>query len=697
MTDLQPADGQPTDEIASPPTSSPAGGMGLVASFRDQFFVHPGRRLKQFDQGPVMAYAASGQPDVSAVTHFALICEPNLIPRARAAGAFARLINASLVKLVACGAMYWPPSQAERYVLIYENVNARPLMTEGQFRGLDMKPEIVQDNLVKPLAHALLDMRDVDIVHGNIRPSNIFVTGVGNAVDRVILGDCLSTPPSYCQHPMFETIERAMAAPIGRGLPSLDTDIYSFGATLAVLLRSRDPMEGMSTEEIIKHKMEQGSYVALTGKDRFTGAILELLRGCLQDDRGQRWTLDDIMNWMEGQRLSPKPPSKKIKAARPIHFLDERYFRPAVLAMDLQKNQSEAAQMIEGGHMTQWVERSLEDNTILKRLESAMETTAELGRGPGYWDRLICRVSIALDPESPIRYKDLAINPEGIPAALADAMIRKQDMSSFLELVNQQTVMFWLSSQGETPVDVGTLASRFDSCRAILRQQNIAYGIERCLYFINPECPCLSEKLKGYYVQTPEDLILALDKIGTQPGRPELMLDRHSIAFISVKDRKDIDPFLMELNAPEMYKRILGNIKTLATVQQRSRMEKTPGLCRWAADILEPVYERLHDRELRASMRARVNQLADAGDLGKIAGILDNPATYQKDTDGYNRARQDYHKLRVEDARLEAKLEDPAQFTHGIGREVAAIVSCVLAGIVIVIFVLMFFSKGGVF
>lgn len=691
------------DQKAQNPAES-AAGIGLsdpaaeqIASYRDQFYIHPAKRIKQFDQGPVKAYAASGLTDVSNATHYALVCEPNLTPRTRAAAAFSRFINASLTKLVACGPVYWPPARAERYVLIYELFAGQPLMPEGQFKGLDLKPELVQDALIRPLVNALLDMRDADVVHGNIRPSNIFVTGVGAGFDRVMLGECLATPPSYCQPAFLETIERAMADPIGRGLPTLDSDIYSLGATLAVLLRSRDPMEGMSTEEMIRYKVDQGSYIALTGKDRFTGAILELLRGCLQDDRSQRWTLEDIINWMEGQRLSPKPPSKKIKAARPIHFQDERYFRPALLAMDLNKNQSEAAQVIENGHLAQWVERSLEDSSIMTRLEAAMETVAEQGRGPGYWDRLISRVSIALDPEAPIRYKGMILAPEGISYALTDAMIRRADLQPFLDLINQQVVMFWLTAQVETQVDVGSLVSRYDTCRAILKQQNIAYGIERCLYYLNPECPCLSDKIKGFYVQTPEDLMIALEKVAAQPGRPELMLDRHSIAFISVKDRKDVDPFLMELNAPELYKRILGNIKTLATIQQRSRLEKFPGICRWSAQILDPVYERIHDRELRKSMKDKIVQLAESGDIGKIAGIIDNPATTQKDTENYNQARNDYYQLRVENAKLEDKLADPAQFRQGIGREVAALVSCIISGVTILFFVFIFFTKGSIF
>jgi len=171
------------------------------------------------------------------------------------------------------------------------------MVPEGQFQGLGWKPEVVQLNVVKSLVHALLDMRDADIVHGNIRPSNMFAIGPAGGVDRVILGECLSTPSSYAQPAMFETIERAMADPIGRGPPVIDDDLYALGVSLAVILRHRDPMEGFTDEQIINHKIDQGSYIALTGKDRFSGDILELLRGLLNDDRVQRWNLEDRGGW----------------------------------------------------------------------------------------------------------------------------------------------------------------------------------------------------------------------------------------------------------------------------------------------------------------------------------------------------------------------------------------------------------------
>lgn len=685
-----------TDDLppaAAPPERSRLSG---IATLGDGIEILVDKRLPHLDRGPSLAYAARAKNE-STDSFFALVCENHLVPRSIMAPKFAAIMSPGLVRLAGSGVVYWPPAQGQRYVFVYENTLGKPLMKSLGKTGLGWKHENVMKGFIKPMINVLLDMRDADMVHGAINPMNIYEGGSDEGIDRVILGECLSTPPSYLQPAVFLPVERAQADPIARGPGTMEDDIYAFGVTLTMVLRSRDPLAGMNDEEIIRQKIELGSYAALTGKDRYTGAILELLRGLLYDDRVQRWTLDEIEAWQEGQRLSPKQSSKKSKAARPIHFNEERYHRPVLLAMDMDLNQSEAVQIIDGGILEQWISRSLEDNLTKGRYEQAIETAQEGGRGPGYWDRLLSRVSIALDPEAPLRFKGLKMHPEGIPYALAETYMLKRDLMPFIEIINQQLVMFWIAAQQEVKVDVGNLISKFDSCRAFLRQNTMGYGIERCLYFLNPECQCISERLQGYYVRNPEDLMFAFEDMSDQPKRPDLFIDRHIAAFLSVKDRRMIDPFLQELNGEEYYKKVLANVKILATIQKRSQMQPFPGIAAWIASSLEPVYERFHDRELRTVLRERIEKLKVTGDLVKMITLLDDNELRQRDFLGFKKAMEEYRALTKENEELKRKMEKPETFGRDTGQEVAAIVSGILAAVVILTFAFMHFSGGSAF
>ena len=163
-----------------------------------------------------------------------------------------------------------------------------------------------------------------------------------------------------------------------------------------------------------------------------------------------------------------------------------------------------------------------------------------------------------------------------------------------------------------------------------------------------------------------------------------------------MQDRKVIDPFLADLNATEMYKRVMGNVKVLATIQQRSKMEAFPGICKWIASILGSYYERIHDRELRAKILERMDKLCEAGDIGKVAVLLDSIEMKQKDFQAYRQAMIDYNKLRNEAQALEDKLAKPEIFVKETGREYAAIISSILAGVVIIAFVFVYLTQGGI-
>ncbi len=640
------------------------------------------QRLPHLDQKEVKAYAATSVGGAAQNNYFALLCEKHLIPRYRDVSAFSTIANGSLVKFVASGLVKWPLDNAQHYVLVYGNNLGQPIMSSGHEAGLGWKHDLVMNAVIKPLIDLLQDFRNIDMVHGSIRPMNMFL-GRANNIERVILGECLSVPPSYAQPAIFEPVERAMADPIARGKGTSEDDLYAMGVSLTMILRSADPLKGMSDEDVIRHKIEYGSYVALTGKDRFTGAILELLRGLLYDDPMQRWSLDEVVAWLDGQRLSPKQSAKMKKASRPFNFNNEKYFRSPLLAMTFVENQSEAVQVIDNGALEQWVDRSLEDNLTKGRLEQALETAREDGRGPGYWDRLLCRVSIALDPDAPIRFKGMAMVAEGIPTALAEAVALKKNPQPYIDIINQKLVMFWLTLQHDLKLDIGSLVSRFDSCRAFLRQTTMGYGIERCVYFLAPDCPCLSDRLANYYVRTPEDLMVVFEDMSQAPDRPDLFIDRHIAAFLSVKDRQVVDVYFTELNAPEYHRRILGNIKVLATIQKRGKLDSFPGVSRWVNDIIGPVYERYHDRQLRETLRKKMEKLKDGGSLTKIAVIFDNTEIIHQDFLLFREAMYEYNRLREEYTKLELRMEKPETVGKETGKEVAAIVSGVLAAIVI--------------
>ena len=664
-----------------------------IVKFAGNIDIDSKKHLSQYDTLENKAYKAVSRGR-SADNLIAIICEKHLVPRRNAASVYSGIINPALIPVVAYGKVYWPPAKQERYVIVYKHVIGDRLLKPDQPKAMGWKQDTVMEMVVKPLVNILQDFRDKDFFHGAIRPSNMFVDGTGKGL---VLGDCLSTQASYTQPSLFEPIERAQADPISRGAGTLPDDLYAFGVSLAVMLRSQDPLAGKSEEEVVREKIKVGSYAAVTGKDRFKGSILELLRGLLHDDPSQRWTVDEILVWLDGRRLSPKQSLNRKKAARPISFNGEKYVRPQILAMALDKAPHETVKMVEDGNLEQWLSRSLEDDSAVQRLKEAYQSSIQYGRGPGYEDRLVSNVATLLDTMGPIRFRGLRMAGDGVGSALYETIVNKRDIKLFADMFMQSIAMNWITMNENPNVDISGLISKYDYCRNFLRQNKLGFGVERCLYLLSSEVPCLSPKLSNYYVSSPEDMMYAFESMCEKGEHPALFLDRHSAAFLSVKDSKIIDSYLFDLNSAEDHKNLLGNLKCLATIQKRSKLDKFPHIAEAFDKRLPVIYKRFHDKQVREKLKDSIEKFVKAGDLVKMANLIDSPDIHEKDYRGFREAMIEYAELRNEYETLQHKLKDEGTFGRTVGKEFAALISGGLAALIILVTTFMFLNNNNIF
>ncbi len=699
MTDSNQPPAVPASPEAVPAKPSDPAPEAVAASNAPVFLngeieIFPGDRLPHLDQGPIKAYAALSKTREKA---FALICERNLVPQIFASQKYYGLSHPSMPRLVGAGVVDWTPVQQQRYVFVYENKIGKPIVTKENQHAMGLKNDLVVSHVMRSLIPAIKDLRDADFVHGNIRVQNLYDGGM-TGFDKIFLGECLSTPPGFLQPTVYETIERGAVHPLGRGLPTYEDDMYSLGVTLAVMLRTNDPMAGFSNDQIVAQKIEEGSYAAITGKERFTGSLLECLRGLLNDDPRQRWSIDDVLTWMEGRRVHARQGvNSRLKASRPIEFDGKKYLRPQLLAFDLPKNPKEGAKLVEGKDLFQWLNRSLQDKPTEERFEAAISNAQEGGTGGFYPERLSSYVATALSPTLPVMYRDLRFIPDAFGRMLAEASMSRRDLNPFIEYIQNQMILFYSAAQENGPSDANDLVTRFENCRAFLRHATSGYGIERCIYNLCPEVFCLSDKLKNFYVRSAEDLLIAFDRLATTPGRPENLIDRHIISFLSVRDRQIIDPYIPDLNSDQKYRHILGVLRVFSAIQLRSKMDPVPGLTAWLSECVDPLINRFHDRDLRTKTRAQLQKVKDKGDVAKVLALFDNAQIFQEDFRKYREALKDFANLRGEHSRLQASLETDKSFGHGTGRQVAAMVSGILAGFAVIFYLLYQFSGGEVF
>jgi hypothetical protein len=690
-----------TESVTPPPVQNPDDksdvnsaktGMPPVV-LKGDVKIYPNKPISFLNKGPIKAYEASGANGSKA---FAMICEKNLVPQTEIIHKYAEIVTPYLPKVIAAGVADWPMDSREHLIMVYEDKLGQPIIVDKNPQALGLKPELVIGTIFKNILDVVQAMRDKGIAHGNICVQNIF-DGGSPTYEHAVLGEMLSAPSGFNQPILYETINRSLCQPIGRGSAEIADDIYALGVTLATLIRTSDPTEGLSHHDIIHAKMDLGSFNFIVGKSRFPALILEFLRGTLNDDVNLRWTFDDIMVWAEGRRVNPKQSgvSPILKASRPMEFSRQKFLKPQLLAVELPRESSSALSMIENGELFLWINRSIQNKELEKRYEEAISEAKRDTSIGSYADKLAAMMAISLEPTNPIFYKSQAFNPSGFSNVLVDCMALKKDVNVLVEVIQSNIFQFWNKHGVSLNANIIDVVNKLGNCQTFLTQAAIGSGLERCIYSLSFSTPCLSEKLSDFYVRSADHYLRALEKMSTSKNRPEWFLDRHIVAFLSVRDKTIIEPFIPDIGANERYRQRLGVLKMLAAIQVRDKVEAVPGVTNWIAGMLDVLIDRFHDREKRKRVKAQIEKLKGQGNLEKMAALFGNFEEIQLDARNYAEMLKQYQALKKEYALLDFELQNNKNFGIDMGKQVATVVSASIAGLVVLIYLGYAFMKSG--
>lgn len=629
--------------------------------------------LPDYDRGVVKAYAAKETGGMKA-NCYALVCEKSLFPRLRQAISYIRISNPHVMKLIDHGVVYWAADDAERYVFVYETGREKRFVDETDSVALGMNLLHVRDAIVPFLSKVLSDFEDKKFCHGSLCLSNIYGIYDSGVLSSLLVGDALSLPYAHAQSALYLSPEKALADPVARGAGTFADDIYAFGVCLALLLRKNDPLDGKSHDEIIREKVRIGSYAALTGKDRFTGAMLELLRGVLSDNVEQRWTAIDIAAWVEGKRLSPKQPLKAKTASRPLVFGEKKYTQAVPLALDIPSHATIAVQMLENDEVITWLSRSLEDKEASKRFQVIAE---KLGseRTRDYEARAVSYMLMALHPNAPLVYKNLSVFPSNLGRSLLCAMDGQEDLRPFTDIFSGDLALNWLAMQSRSDGFSTSLEGLLAACKAYLKKMKVGFGLERTLYSLLPEAYCMSPRLKKYLVYTPKDLLTAFEeKLGVSKVDGHL-IDRHIAAFLMERETRVIEVYLYELNSGDESKVTLANLRCFGRIQARFKMKALPNIAKSFLPQLNFFYKRLHDRKKREQFKEKITKAAERGDLNEMIGLLGDDVLMTADHNRFVRAMEKHRGLQLEYDKNADNLNDQDKFNRNFGHNIAAMVS----------------------
>jgi hypothetical protein len=618
---------------------------GPPVIIENRYEVHPSRPIPDLDSPSARAYEVIDRQNPH-VGHFALVPIPGMPIRKREIDDIVGHSIPNVLPLIDTGVGDWPIYGRETIFLIFERPMGGRLLSVLRSDMPDFKRIDILRAVVDAIRNAVEQLNFRGLVHHAIRPDNIFF--MDEELTQIVLGEFVSTPPSFDQPIAFETIDRAMAMEGGRGTGAISDDLYSFGATLAFLLQRSSPVRGMNREQLILAKMMNTSYQTLVGRHLLTPRFLELMRGLLHDDPAQRWMLDQIEQWSHGRRVALTQSNPQLRSPRPFRFGNIDHFQPRSLAYVMSQRRESAIKLIRDGTLETWVMRGLEDKDLAASIQGRIDMINAQRDLADADEILLTRVLLLLDPASPLRYKGLNFFPGGWGDLLAIEMMRDGDIRTLAEMVVREIPRIWFDAQ------MGGLAQNFieetafQRLRLYLQRTAPGYGLERCLYESNPSIPCKSPLLGTHYVAVIEDLLPVLNDAERGVDSKQRPLDRHLAAFIAARSNSDVEIFLEDFNHKDEAISAMAVLQLYSVLQAKFGPEILLGLTRWIGGQAGPIIRVFHSRETRRKLEAEIPQIVRRGSLPELLELLDDAETKANDQNGFAAAVAEFQKAEAE-------------------------------------------------
>jgi|GEM_PF-1722998 len=649
-----------------------------------------------FPREPIAALTGRGIEAYRAVdrrfpsdSFVALICNGESAPRIDAMNSLRGLSKPGLLSLVAFGPVNWADGR-QRLAAVYSAPQS------GQFAlTAPLKPTQIVEGLLRPMAAALHEIHARGTTHRAIRPDNLFMREPGATI--LALGPCTVTPPGFGQPEIYEPVHSAMADPAARGNGTAKDDLFALGMTAVALLLGRQPGSEHDRDTLMIRRLELGSLEAVVERHTVPRELIDALDGLTADDENERWTVAALQKWLNGGRPDQPRSYDTTHALVPFEIAGKPVRNARSLAYMLGRHWVEGAHHLRGEELIRWLRDYAPERTAAPMLDHALAERELNVEGDDNDALMVSRATMVLDPEGPIRFRAAAVQPHGLGPYIYEAMKNAEKRVAATGILRyglpQRVLDRRVSERRASARRVTRQAINFERLRRWAQSSEPWEGLERCLYDLNLNVPCLSPMTGGRWVSSAEDLINALDAYALTGAASEPTLDAHLAAFIGSRFEAAGDALLTLMKPSEADgDATLGAIRLFAELQQAYGSKPLRGIAQWCGTLAKRVAEQIHHRPTRQKLIGAIEQALPLGSVATLLKIVDVPGLRQRDERGFNVAKGEHARLAFDIQAIERSAEARRARAQQRGRDNAALLSG--AGSVVMSFLTLMLDNG---
>jgi|GEM_PF-1361525 len=609
---------------------------GTLDILEDQYEILCDEPLQKLHKTHVKAYRARDKksPDRKL---YAAICHPEHPPRISELEKFKRVDLDSMIAPIAHGVVKVSAADEYRYVFIFREPDGRRLSDIFKEYQI-LKDEYFLVNILAPLTEIVEKLSIHNLCHGYIHPENIWLSG-----NKLTLGESFTAPCGIHQEYIYEPPERAAAQLEGKGKGNNKTDVYALGVlgieSTFGLVKIREMGQNVFVETLLEH----GAVYLMSMKRSIPNSISDYILGSLNSQLADRWNGDFLTNWMGGKRYNLVQMSSSTEASRPMEFSNNSYYSARSLAHGFFKHWDAAKDYVRHATIGRWLEQNLNKKEQSTQLQRAIDNTGgKKSSANKHNGELVARTILILDSTGPIRIDRSSFHISSLGYMIATALFSKDTdtMNAILNAISYDLPTLQADLDTTVYNENADILWILDKARQNLQKKAFGFGIERALYDLNPNLPCMSPLTQGYFINNNRELLLTLNHLSLAKGVNDSLMDRHLAAFCASRASifKDIK-FKALTKFPELANNAeLHVIQILAHAQRTEKLKKLQGLAHWAAIRAHRLLDDIQGIKMRDAMGQELKKAAEMGNLSQVLHYFINTPALRSDREGFEAA-----------------------------------------------------------
>ena len=324
-------------------------------------------------------------------------------------------------------------------------VEILPYYPLGSLQGKTFSFDTLQQTLIPCLNEGLHRLHLANIIHKDLKPSNIMLT---NGQGEVAIIDFGISSMTHAGNTVLLTktgMTPEFAAPeTFKGLFLTHSDYYALGITLYALFCGHTPYQAMTPEEIEQYISIQ----RIPFPEDMPLRLQNLIRGLTyadisnrhdRDNPNRRWGYEEVCRWLAGETLVIPGEGREVRQTPPYSFCGEEFTKCRDLIRALVQNWPEGKKHLFRGNLSDYF-RSWNEDAFRICLEAEQTATHTSGKD----DLIFWQTMLRLHPESTDLYWKGRLYG-GLPALGRDLLEHlrtdNHDLDSFMASLYKEQIM----------------------------------------------------------------------------------------------------------------------------------------------------------------------------------------------------------------------------------------------------------------